>query len=697
MNIFRAMLCLACFFIFTNAYALKTKDDQLIALDAIIAELKTHYGMIKFKNKMFGTDLDELAAKYEELIDQGKTLEEDLGWDPPSDRKVLPPEEFRQLMVGMIAELRDGHVNISRQTNESATLGVIAVSVGEKLIVTMIRKDLIVPYSSMKDIQPGDEIIEVDGVPVNEHAKRNLIYMSGGTFSDRYQTAMLTIVNNFHAFQRPKREGDTAILKLRRDGKEFTARLRWVYRHDYNMLLARFPKEVRDPLQKMNVEEVAVPYGVRGTVRSYFKTGLLKTDAADSLVDIGATLNVEITRTKEESSKPQHEANSAMIRPELKRLSPVSRLQFYMVRHGGKNIGVLRIPSYNPPDGMAGVKAEYQWLAQALKKAEKMVDVLVIDQLSNTGGYVYYGSRLLSLFASGDQPMQTVLADYKLNITMLNLIKPHFEGDPIDETSRVYAEMRLHERHYNELKRRFENGEEWTGLGPSFELSLPQFAEKPGEVFAAKEGVFTKPILLLNDRMSGSGGDFFPAQMQNNKRAIVMGDTSCGLGGPVYRNTASMPGSEMSFRCTYGYAELPDGWPIENVGVVPDHYREVRISDLKDDFRSYASEVLNAAVGLIDPPKPMEPTQTSTALMKTDGPEMIEIPEVLKEDIILRTLWERLEVVARLREMRALPRWRGDKASLKVIDELIEKGERAPEGTRFADPCELRLLMKPLK
>lgn len=693
MSHFRAMLLLACLFLFTNAHALKTKDDQLIALDAIIAELKTHYGMIKFKNKMFGTDLDQLAEKYERLIDEAKTLEEDLGWDPVVERDVLPPEEFRQLMIGMIAELRDGHVIISRQTNESATLGLIAVSVGEKLIVTMLRKDLLVPYSSMKDIQPGDEIIEVDGVSVAEHAKRNLIYMSGGTFSDRYQTAMLTIVNNFHAMQRPKVEGETALVKFRRDGKEFSARLRWVYRHDYNMLLARFPNHLRDPLQKMNMEEVPVPYGVRGTVRTYFKTGLLKTEAADSLVDIGASLNVEITRNKEESSKAQHEANSAYVKPELKGLSPVSRLQFYMVRHGGKNIGVLRIPSYSPQGGMAAVKAEYQWLAQALKKAEKMVDVLVIDQLSNTGGYVYYGSRLLSLFASGDHPMQTVLADYKMNITMLSNMKPNIEKDPIDDSSPVYAELKLHERYYNELKRRFENGEEWTGLGPSFDLSLPQFAEKPGEIFAAKEGVFSKPILLLNDRMSGSGGDFFPAQMQANKRAVIMGDTSCGLGGPVYRNTESMPGSEMSFRCTYGYAELPDGWPIENIGVVPDRYREVRVSDLKDGFKAYATEVLNTAVGLLDSAK-AEPVPAAPQVEK---PDTIEIPEVLKEDLILRTLWERLEVVARLKEMRVLPRWLKDPASLKIIDELIERGERAPEGTRFADPCELRLLMKPLK
>lgn len=693
MNIVRAIFLIACLCVFNTTHALETKKDQQAALAAVIAELKTHYGMIKYKHKWFGTDLDQLQRKYGRLIDEAKTLEEDLGWDAPKVRETLPPEEFRQLLIGLVAELRDGHVNISRQDNEAATLGLVAVSVGEKLIVTMIRKDLILPYSSMKDIQPNDEIVEVDGVSVSELAKRNLLYMSGGTFADRYQTAMLTIVNNFHSIQRPKNEGDTALLKLRRDGKEFYAKLRWVYRNDYNMLLARFPKEVRDPLQKMNVEEVAVPYGVRGTVRSYFKTGLLATEAGKSIIDIGAILNGEIAATKNELAKPQTEANSALVRQELKDLQPITRLQLYMVRHKGKNVAVLRIPSYSPPNGMAGVKAEYEWLAQGLKKLEHHADVLVIDQLSNTGGYVYYGSRLLSLFAHGDQPLRTILADYKLNVTVLSNLKPNFEKDPIDGNSPAYAEMKLHERYFNELKRRFESGERWTGLGPSFDLSLPQFADRPGEIFAAREGVFSKPILLLNDRMSGSGGDFFPAQMQNNKRAVIKGDTSCGLGGPVYRNIASMPGSEMSFRCTYGYAELPDGWPIENIGVVPDLFREVGEPDLRDGFKSYATEVLDDAVQLLG----VEKTQATAPTAAAAQPELIELPDVLKEDIILRTLFARLEVVARLKEMRELPRWKKDKASLVLIDDLIQKGENAKEGTRFANPCEIRLAMKPLK
>lgn len=709
-----------------RSWALNSKKDQKVAMMALIAELKTHYGMAKYKEQMFGVRLDDLENKYEQLIEAGRTLEEINGMDPVVQRDLLSPEEFRQLMIGLVSELRDGHVNANRQTTEMATLGMAAVNVGEKLIVTAVRKDLMIGNASMQEIKPGDEILELDDVPVLNLAKRNLLYAQGGTFDDRFSTAMMGIVNNFHSFQRAIPEGKPAVLKLRRDGKEFTAHLRWVYRSDFQMLLSRFPKSFNDPLGgKAFREDVEIPYGVRGTPRSYFKNGLLKTDSGKSLVNIGAQLNAEIEAANKEGS----ESNGL-----LKDLKPVTRLHLYMVRHSGRNVGVLRIPDYSPganPD----LKNEYLWTAQGLKKLESLVDVLIIDQLSNTGGAVYFGARLLSLFANGDKPIQTVMTDIKLNSTVIQRMKPGHHKDIVDNTDPVYAEYRLEEKYYNELKQRFEAGEQWSGLGPGFDLQLSQFSERPGEIFPAKEAVFTKPILLLNDHMSGSGGDFFPAQMQYNRRAKIMGETSCGLGGPVYRKTESLPGSELNFRCTYSYAELPDGWPIENIGVVPDIYRPVVIEDLKNGFKSFAAQALDEAVKMVNVGPIHKKTETPSSqkqgpqaiseaaqglsgltgeayldrlsklndLLATQDPAkaeldwnqvVIPLPPELLEDIILKTLWQRLEVRYRLNEMLSLNKW---KEQWPMIQVLIKLADGLPGTVRFANPCELRLTMTPLK
>ena len=117
-------------------------------------------------------------------------------------------------------------------------------------------------------------------------------------------------------------------------------------------------------------------------------------------------------------------------------------------------------------------------------------------------------------------------------------------------------------------------------------------------MFARNGAAYTKPVLILNDTRSGSGGDFFPAAMQANGRAMIFGETSLGLGGPVYRGQASMPGSEMSMRCTYGMCHRADGLPIENVGIVPDVLRPVTEEDLRGGFSAYAKDALKLAARL---------------------------------------------------------------------------------------------------
>lgn len=212
-----------------------------------------------------------------------------------------------------------------------------------------------------------------------------------------------------------------------------------------------------------------------------------------------------------------------------------------------------------------------------------------------------------------------------------------------------------------------------------------------------------------------------------------MGETSCGLGGPVYRNTGSMPGSELSFRCTSAYSELANGWPIENIGAVPDIARPVTIADLTDGFKTYAADALNEAVKLagvdvkvtpapevkrpapivraakaVEAAKAADSEDYVSALKKLTNlykPEesknwdalVIELPEVLREDLILRTIYRRMEVVARLKEMRKLPRWQGDAQALTLIDALVTTGEKIETEIRFANPCALILAVTPLK
>jgi hypothetical protein len=698
-----------------SANALKTKQEQIVAMEAILAELNTHYGMAKYKAKTFGVTTATLREKYTRLIEDATTLEEEHNFDLPVPHNILEPEDFRQLMIGMITELRDGHVNLNRQDSEAASLGLNASPLGEKLIVTAIREPYMAKDSSTTEIKVGDEILELDGVPVTEIGKRNMLYSQGGTHWDRWHRAMSTVVTRFAAFQKLPKEGQVVNVKLNRGGQEFYARLKWVYVSEYQKLAAQFPNDSKNPFKTMFSEEVPVPYGFTGTVSSYFRQGLLNLpDFSANIVDIGDAVNRDIEKKK------------------ITNLQPVTRLPVYMIRVGSVNVGVLRLPSYSPQgDKMAGIAQEYLWLTEAMRRLERLTDVLIIDQLSNSGGSVYYTARLLGLFNNKAEPMKTVKADTKLNKTLLKNWDPTPWADPIYGTLPNYSEMKLSKKAHDELKLKFESGEEWSGFMPSFDIASSGDVDETGQVFSAKEGVYTKPILILNDHLSGSGGDFFPAQMQQNNRATVMGETSCGLGGPVYRGIDSMPGSELSMRCTVAYAQLDNGWPIENIGVVPDYYRTIEPIDISNQFSHYSAEVLTKALELVGGPKAESLIQSQAPNPSASGAKILKVaaemigleadayakqvtklsqliekgsdqdwqdvviplPESLLQDPILRTLWQRLEVIERLKDMLRLPQWQQQQSLIKA---LIALAERLPADVKFANPCELRLRMGPI-
>lgn len=770
---------------------IETKEGQLAELEQILLEVDTHYGMAKFKEAQFGVTVESVRQKYGRLIREARTLEEDRNLRAPVARDVLPPDEFRQMMIAVAAEFRDGHFNILRNSSNRWTVGIKSAEIDGRLYVTGFENDYFVPGATSTELAVGDEIIAVDGRSVREIALENLPYVSLATYDSRLTRSLEFITNRSHRWVRPVQTGQGVRLTFKRGDKTFTGLYHWVNARDLSRLKT-FNLGAARPAP-------ATPYAFgENYTRTYFSEGLGKLGLPrGAMTDIGALVNLQIRQAKAKKAQlaqlaqdrargvtapaanaddpslstlpGEASSDAGALTPRervLADMDPVTRLPAYTVRFEGKNAGVIRIPDY-APNGFLDMINEVKWLAEVLAIMENSTDGLIIDQVDNGGGYVVGGTQIARLFSTSDD-MKGVTIDMRLNNTLLSALESwaqgkglenfwsarpdverpaaeRYEDDLTFDGEKNFAQVWLGQQHVDRLRARYEAGERWSGATPYMSSTESYVPGEHGRLVGKEGRVYTKPILLLNDSRSASCGDFMPSLLQANGRAVVFGETSMGLGGPLYRNMQTS-GGEMFMRCTMGFCTRPDGEAIENIGVVPDVPRWVGHDDLMNGFKNYSEDAMKAFVSLVggadaarlrrelaerrpvaEPRKPAfhqikglfttleglaEDSDRSPGQLQNDYATVfariaamdtsmltaedwsllrLPLPRILKHgDPILASQLRKDAVVERLGQMRALERYTADAETLQLID-TISDGLMTLGEVRF-NPCRSALL-----
>lgn len=269
----------------------------------------------------------------------------------------------------------------------------------------------------------------------------------------------------------------------------------------------------------------------------------------------------------------------------------------------GQLIGVVRVAAYYlMSDSDADYVKAAKDFATVIAHLQKHTQALIIDQHNNPGGSVFYLYALASTLS--DQALYVpkhhigvTAADAKECLAEIEAIKAiksdedadkHY-GDDFHGLPKTY-QIAIGIRDYCQfVLKEFNSGKTFTEATYLWGVDRINPAKNP----------YTKPIVILVNQLDFSGGDFFPAILQDNKRVTVIGTRTAGAGGYVleaqFPNTLGLE----SIGFTGSLAERVDLNPIENLGVTPDVVLPITVEDVRGGYKKYQGEILSIVNGLV--------------------------------------------------------------------------------------------------
>lgn len=262
----------------------------------------------------------------------------------------------------------------------------------------------------------------------------------------------------------------------------------------------------------------------------------------------------------------------------------------------GKLIGYVRIPHYS------GSTEESQQFRNIIAQFENTTEALIVDQVNNPGGSIFYMYSLAACLAN--KPL--IQPKHREAITQ----KEVYEA--IETLDQFHDDLKAEEVFGKDIEGYKVTQEFYINYKKSMQFLLDQW--NAGKTFTDPSYLFgieaikpdpathyTKPILFLINELDYSCGDFMPAMLQDNHRATLFGAKTAGAGGFVLSAEHPNLFSIESFSYTGSIAQRADLNPIENLGVQPDIEYHITKEDLLHSYRGYARKLLEELEILLTP------------------------------------------------------------------------------------------------
>ena len=486
----------------------------------------------------------------------------------------LNQAEAREILKNFIYAMKDYHTSISFLSTEAASLPLTIKGAGDQFFLAYIDRAKL-PESTFP-YHVGDEVVSFGGSSALEAVQEVQAKITENVVETDRAMAELTLTNRRAARGYQVPQGPITLgIKAKGSSKVSNIQLIWEYtpedvtpRGDVNSLRARESNQssrLSSPMMDVDIDknlDTDNPYYL-GTRKSFTP-------------DLGSKI-------WESSDKDTFYA-------------------YIYMNKDKKLIGYLRLPSYVASDYNKAV-TDFKTI---ISRFESMTDALILDQVNNPGGSVFYLYALASMLS--DQPLQTPL--HRMSITQLEVLDAKkgiqaLQNVKNDEDARrllpgivsdldgypaSYELAQFMLSYYRMIVSEWESGHK---------LTRPYWISGVDHINPA-DVHYTYPILLLTNHLDFSGGDFFPTILKDNARVTILGTRTAGAGGYVYNiNIPNNIGID-AFRVTESIAERVNGNPIENLGVKPDIVYEMTPMDYQSNYEPYSAKIKLTVDSLIN-------------------------------------------------------------------------------------------------
>lgn len=556
-----------------------TTAQKIADFQTMADQFLRRYVSLQWKNQVFGVD----GFDTKPFLDRAAKTTNDL--------------DFYDVCIDYIAQFRDGgHVFFEVPSDFVADMGIRVDTFDGKPLIYAINRAVL--PTSQYPFGVGDEIVSIDGVAAADLMKSLAKYgINSNPRTEAAYAALFMTVRPQSAIPHAVDVPDSSQVVIKRqNGNSETYTIKW--------------NKSGVPLKQIG----PAPAPANQPAAARRRHTNIPSDWFDGTPEL---------------PKPQR----SMIRPTLATSGIGSRTPIFFAglpsnfrlrlgsrstdsffsgtyQAGSLNIGFIRIPSFEPasvPFALAQFEAEIAFF-------NANTDGLVIDVMRNPGGLVYYGEELTRRLIGN--PFRLVgfelrsTQDWVLTFSSYVAFDQAI-GAPTYVTNYQKALLDDVIASYNDGSHTGPEPLDIVALSPPPvvpSLDTTPATDQNGNVIS-----YHKPMMVLTDEFSFSGGEYFPATMQDNGAATIYGMRTGGLGGT---NSAFDAGafSEASIGMLLGlmYRKNPvtaPGYPtsfyVENVGVQPDIVDDYKTLDnLLNGGRTFVNNFTNAMVNIIQGKKP---------------------------------------------------------------------------------------------